>query len=117
MNAIKSLLSNLAQFIICTVLTACFVMACGRISPNNIYNLLYPQPIHEMTTIESIGNAIEWFVIDYNDCYGELVCTLATGLTPNESYVTPIMLSVGYSREQSEFILTLIVDTFDIYMG
>lgn len=117
MTTVKSLLSTLAQFIACIVFSLGFVMACGHISANDIYNIFYPQPREQMTTIEAIGNAIEWFLIDYDDCSGEIVCTLATGLTPNESYVTPIMLSVGYSREQSEFILTLIVDTFEIYMG
>jgi hypothetical protein len=112
----KALFTVLFNLVMCFVIGLGLTMFIAKINPLDLPNMLFPQK-DEITIIEAVERAVEWFIIDYDDCYNEMVCTLATALNPQESYVTPIFVSLGYSVEQTEFILTIIVDTFDIYMG
>jgi hypothetical protein len=117
MKHIKALFTVLFNLVMCFVIGLGLTMFIAKINPLDLPKMLFPEPRHQMNTIEAVSNAIEWFMLDYEDCNHDFTCTIATGLTPNESYFTPVLMSFGYTKEQTELVLTLIVDTFGIYQG
>lgn len=116
MKHIKALLTVLFNLFMCFVIGLGLTMFIAKINPLDLPNMLFPQK-EEITTIEAVSRAIEWFQVDYEDCNEEFICALAIALNPTESYVTPILLTLGATRTQAEFTLQFIVDTFGIYQG
>lgn len=116
MTHIKALLVVLATMVKCFAIGLALVVLMARINPLELPNMLFPQT-HKLTTIEAVSHASEFFQLDYEDCNQEIVCTLAIGLNPDDSYVTPILQTIGITDNQAHFVLTFVVDTFELYQG
>lgn len=111
----KKIALSIVELLACMLFTVIFTMAIGHVSLSDLQNVLSGPK--QDTTLAALGRATEDFNYDLEDCSYDVVCTLAIALEPSDSYVTPILMTIGYNRSQSEYLLQFVVDTFSLYQG